>query len=92
MDNERVNLVISGYVQGVFFRASTREMALGLGLNGWVKNLLNGNVEAVFEGNMDKIEQAIQWCNHGPPGAQVTRIVEKRGEFKGEFESFIVKY
>ena len=76
MENCRVHLTIKGYVQGVFYRASTRDKAVELGLKGWVRNLYDGNVEAVFEGPVDKIQQAVQWCHEGPAGAKVLDIEE----------------
>ena len=66
MENCRVTVIISGLVQGVFFRASTREMAVSKGLKGWVRNLPDGNVEALFEGPIDIVDEAVKWCQHGP--------------------------
>jgi acylphosphatase len=63
MEKGRVHLIISGFVQGVFYRASTRDMAIRLGLKGWVGNLSNGNVEAVFEGPVEQLKQAVEWCH-----------------------------
>ncbi len=70
----RAHLFISGLVQGVFFRATTREKARELGLGGWVRNLRDGRVEAVFEGEEDKVRDIISWCYHGPPGARVSGV------------------
>lgn len=92
MAKGRVHLLIEGHVQGVFFRACTREMANSLMLTGWVRNLSDSNVEAVFEGAEDMLNQAVQWCYKGPPGANVTRIDEKWFEYTGEFKSFDIKY
>ncbi|MBU0761670.1 MAG: acylphosphatase [Candidatus Altiarchaeota archaeon] len=72
--DKRVHLVISGVVQGVFYRASTRDKALYLGLNGWVRNLPNGDVESVFEGLSEKVDEMIQWCWVGPQNARVDKI------------------
>lgn len=71
---KRAHLFISGRVQGVFYRAFTEEIAHSLGLNGWVRNLRDGRVEAVFEGDEDKILIAIQRCKEGPPYAIVDNI------------------
>lgn len=87
-----MHLIIKGYVQGVFYRASTRDTAVRLGLKGWVRNLPDGNVEAVFEGPVDKIHQAIQWCREGPPGARVMNIWEKWEDYAGDFDSFDIRY
>jgi len=92
MKKGRVHLIIHGLVQGVFYRASTHETALRLGLKGWVRNLPNGNVEAVFEGPSDQIQKAIKWCEEGPPGARVTKIDKKWDDYSGELSGFEVKY
>jgi len=92
MEKGRVHLVIRGSVQGVFFRASTREKAVSLGLKGWVRNLQDGSVEAVFEGDIENLREAVQWCSIGPPGAHVIKIDEKWNDYIGEFSSFAVKY
>ncbi len=82
--------MIHGYVQGVFYRASTREAALNLGLKGWVKNLPNGKVEAMFEGQEEKVRQAVEWCKTGPPGALVNKIEEEWQDYTGSFKTFDV--
>lgn len=92
MQNSRAHLIISGRVQGVFYRAFTEDTALSLRLTGWVRNLRNGNVEAVFEGEKDKIEKAISICYKGPPGSKVTNIDVKWEDFQGEFSSFSIRY
>ena len=92
MDDARAHLLIDGRVQGVFFRAFTRDIAQTLGLKGWVKNLFDGRVEAVFEGKREFIERAIQECYSGPPGARVTNIEVKWEEFKGDLKGFAIKY
>jgi len=73
----RLHVVVSGRVQGVWFRDSMRRQAEGLGLAGWVRNLPDGNVEAVFEGAADAVERLSEWCHHGPPGARVTSVVPR---------------
>ena len=92
MEKGRVHLVIKGRVQGVFFRASTRDMASRLGLTGWVRNLFDGNVEAVFEGEASLLKQGVQWCYKGPPGAVVTKVDERWLDYTGEFRFFEVRY
>lgn len=64
----RAHVLISGLVQGVFFRYHTKEKARYLGIYGWVRNLPDGRVEAVFEGEKEKIDQMIKWCFKGSPG------------------------
>jgi acylphosphatase len=71
---KRVHVYISGKVQGVWFRASTKKIADELNLNGWVRNLPDGRVEAVFEGNPEAIERILEWCWKGPPGARVDKV------------------
>ena len=70
----RVHLVIVGRVQQVFFRQSTREKALELGLRGWVRNRKSGTVELVAEGESQPIEHLVEWCHRGPEHARVERV------------------
>jgi len=86
----RVHVVISGQVQGVWYRASTKEKAEELGLTGWVKNTTRGNVEAVFEGDESTVNEMIAWCWKGPLLAQVTDVKVTRQRFGGEFAGFVV--
>ncbi len=87
-----MHIVIEGRVQGVFFRSSTRSESCKLGLTGWVINCPDGRVEAVFEGNINKIEQIIEWCKKGPPGAVVENVETVWEQATGEYESFSIKY
>lgn len=89
--NTRVHVYISGRVQGVFFRDSTRGMALALGVSGWVRNLPDGRVEGVFEGPMEEAEELVAWCRQGPPNALVTDVKAELEEYRGEFRSFEVR-
>ena len=86
-----VHVIISGRVQGVWFRTSTKEKAKELGLTGWVRNTLNGDVEAVFEGEEEIIKKMINWCNSGPPMARVKNVVVKKQQTIG-FNEFIIRY
>lgn len=92
MEKVRAHLFIEGRVQGVFYRAFTRDIAHSLGLNGWVRNLRDGRVEAIFEGEKGLIEKAIKECYTGPPGARVTNIDIKWEEFKGDLKGFTIRY
>jgi len=92
MEKARLHVVVEGRVQGVFFRVTTREEACSLGLSGWVKNCLDGRVEAVFEGEREKVEQILKWCRKGPPGATVRNVEVNWGDATGEFDSFSIKY
>ena len=69
-----VHLIVSGRVQGVWFRAGTREQALELGLCGWAKNCPDGTVEIHAEGDKKTLEQFITWCRKGPPAARVSAL------------------
>jgi acylphosphatase len=84
----RVRLRVEGRVQGVFFRASTREQAIRLGLTGWVRNCPDGSVEVLAEGARSQIDELIAWCRQGPRGAQVSDVKIQWEEFKGEFADF----
>ncbi len=85
-------VVVHGWVQGVYFRASVRDQARALGLAGWVMNRRDGTVEAFLEGEKPKIEQMVAWCRQGPPSARVDRVEVRYGEFHGEGEGFEVRY
>ena len=74
MSEARARAVIRGRVQGVFFRAETRDRARSLGLSGWVRNVPDGTVEAVFEGDRERIESILGWCRQGPSLAQVDEV------------------
>jgi acylphosphatase len=87
----RVHVVISGRVQGVWFRASARDKAQQLGLTGWVKNTSGGNVEAIFEGEEKLIAEMLGWCHHGPPLAQVENVEVKKQRPSGDFDDFAIK-
>ena len=90
--NSRVHLVISGRVQGVFYRATTQESGHRLGLRGWVRNMPNGDVEVVAEGERDKLEALIEDCRQGPPFARVENIEIEWSEPTGEFKDFRVRH
>ncbi len=89
---KRVNVFVTGKVQGVFFRAETKSKADSLNLTGWVRNLRDGRVEAVFEGEKERIDAMIEWCSQGPPYASVINIDLVEELYTGEFEDFRIKY
>jgi acylphosphatase len=91
MANIRVHLFISGRVQGVFFRAHTREEAKRRGLTGWVKNRYDSRVEAVFEGEDEAVQSMIGWCHSGPPHAVVTDVSVEAENYRGEYADFTVR-
>ncbi len=69
-----VHVVVSGMVQGVYFRASTRQVAAGMGLTGWVRNRHDGAVEAVIQGSPPAVDAMVDWCRNGPPHARVDTL------------------
>ncbi|MEK7377791.1 MAG: acylphosphatase [Candidatus Binatota bacterium] len=90
-ERARVRLRIEGRVQGVFFRASAQEEAGRLGLKGWVRNCPDGSVEVVAEGEKKNIDDLVNWCRHGPPGAHVSNVQLQWQEYQSEFRDFRIK-
>lgn len=88
----RVRARVSGRVQGVFFRAETRARAEELHVTGWVRNLPDGRVELVAEGEEQNVRALVDWCRTGPPHARVERVEEFQENAAGEFESFSITY
>ena len=88
----RAEVRIEGHVQGVFFRASTRQKAQSLGLSGYVRNCRDGSVEAVFEGPEKQVRRAVSWCHKGSSRARVESVEADWTEPKGEFSDFSVRY
>lgn len=86
----RAELTISGRVQGVFYRASAQDEALRLGLTGEVRNAPGGEVEAVVEGERQKVEEFIAWCRRGPPAARVDQVKVRWGTASGTYQGFRV--
>jgi acylphosphatase len=91
-DLVRARVLIEGRVQGVFFRASTRDEARRLGLNGWVRNLPNGDVEALIEGEKGTVNRLLAWCHHGPPYAAVSKVSLQWEPYQGDQKGFQVAY
>ena len=92
MNYIRVQLIIEGRVQGVWFRDSTRTQANALGVFGWVRNRPDGTVEALAEGPEKQVNELIAWCHQGPPYADVYRVHETRTQGKGEYKSFDIVF
>jgi acylphosphatase len=86
----RAHVYVGGRVQGVFFRAETANLAHHLGLQGWVRNLPDGRVEAVFEGEKVATNEVVSFCQKGPRGAHVQDFEVKWEAWKGEFRDFRV--
>jgi len=91
-DKVRLHVLIEGRVQGVFFRASTRDEARARALSGWVRNRPDGRVEAVFEGDKRVVENMLAWCHKGPPYAYVDRVETEWQTHTGELTDFRVVY
>jgi len=89
---KKVHVLVTGRVQGVFFRAETKSKADSLNLKGWVRNLPDGRVETVFEGEEERVDTMIEWCRQGPPFASVTDIEIIEELYTGEFEDFRIRY
>ena len=92
MPTMRAHVYVHGRVQGVFFRATTRDKAIALGVKGWVSNCQDGSVEAVFEGEKDTVEKIVDWCKKGPEGAFVNHIDIRWEKYSGEFDEFSIMY
>jgi len=86
----RARVVVSGRVQGVFFRDETRRRARSLGVAGWVANRRDGSVEAVFEGPREAVESMVRWCGRGPSGARVDDVQTAWEDPRGD-EGFVVR-
>ena len=81
---KRARVVVSGVVQGVFFRTETRERARSLGIAGWIRNVPDGTVEAAFEGDDERVDSMVEWCRRGPSGASVENVEVEWIEPEGE--------
>jgi len=92
MAKARAHVFVSGRVQGVFFRVETRREANRRNVSGWVRNLPDRRVEAVFEGEKDNVERLIEFCRRGPPGARVNHVEVRWEHYNGEFRGFRIRY
>jgi acylphosphatase len=88
MSETRAHVFVTGRVQGVSYRANTRDTAREAGVSGWVENLDDGRVEAVFEGDDESVERLVEWCHSGSPAADVESVDAEYGDPEGlsEFE------
>ena len=84
----RARIIITGLVQGVFFRREINDLAIRLGLAGWVRNLSDGRVETLVEGEKKGLDELIQFCHVGPKGARVGNVEVQWLDYKGEFHGF----
>jgi acylphosphatase len=89
---KKVRVTVTGRVQGVWYRATTCEKAMALGVNGYVRNLVNGDVEFIAEGEDAKVDELVQWAARGPSTAAVDEIHVQEMEYDKEFTDFKVTY
>ena len=90
-ERTRAHAFVTGRVQGVYFRATTRDRAREVGVDGWVKNLADGRVEAVFEGAEEDVETLVEFCHEGSPSASVEDVAVEYGDPDG-LEGFEIRY
>ncbi|MFB5612928.1 MAG: acylphosphatase, partial [Nitrosarchaeum sp.] len=88
MSKQRIRIFLKGKVQGVFFRQALKVMAKKNDVFGWVKNLKDGRVEAVLEGDEEKVNRLIEWSHGGPANARVEDVEIRNEKFIGEFSKF----
>jgi acylphosphatase len=84
----RAHVFIGGRVQGVFFRQNTLIRAKSFGVKGWVRNLADGRVEAVFEGDKPAVDKVVAYCHYGPKNAEVMKVGVSYENYSGEFDDF----
>ena len=92
MANQRVHLFVTGKVQGVFFRQALKVMAKKNKVTGWVRNLKDGRVETIIEGEDLNVSHVVEWCHGGPANARVEDVEIRNETFTGEFSKFDVLY
>ncbi len=88
----RAHVLVSGFVQGVLFRETTKRRARSLNVTGWIRNRDDGKVEAVFEGEEDDVSAMVEFCRRGPPRAKVTNTDVLGDNYMGEFDSFEIRF
>lgn len=91
MKKIRAHVTVSGLVQGVFFRDSVRRRARELGVGGWVRNLADGRVEAIFEGDADRVRQVVDFIRAGPPPARVDAVEVEETPIDEAAPSFAIR-
>jgi acylphosphatase len=87
-----VRLLVRGKVQGVYFRFNLQQVAMKNSVVGWVRNLPDGNVEALLEGNKEDVNQVVQWSKIGPENARVDEVKMDNGQYTGKYKDFIIRY
>ncbi len=88
----RARVTVTGKVQGVYYRQNTMEKAKEHGVSGWVRNLPDGQVEAIFEGEEASVKKVLDWCRSGPPRAEVEHVETNFESYTGEFSDFVISY
>jgi acylphosphatase len=83
---------VEGRVQGVWFRATTQEQAQRLRVSGWVRNTAQGDVEIFMQGQDQEVDQLLEWCHHGPPGARVMDLHAEPAQIDAELRGFIIRH
>jgi acylphosphatase len=91
-DKAKAHAVINGVVQGVFFRVETQRAAEKIGVCGWVRNKRDGSVEAVFEGDKDRVDSVLEWCRRGAPRSTVSSVDVQWQDYTGEYTEFQITY
>jgi acylphosphatase len=91
-ERARVHLLVSGRVQGVFFRGSAADAARDLGVSGWIRNLPDGRVEAEAEGEREALERFVEYCRRGPPAARVDDVAATWSAFRGDLGPFATRH
>jgi acylphosphatase len=91
-ETRRIRVVVTGRVQGVYFRASTREKAQRLGLVGWVRNRADGSVELEAQGPEEAVAALVSWCHTGPSAAHVANLVERPVDIESGESSFSIRH
>ncbi len=92
MASQRVRVLIKGKVQGVFFRQALKVKAKQKNVYGYVKNLIDGRVEAILEGDEESVNNLVEWCHGGPANARVEDVIIRNEKFTNEFSKFDVLY
>lgn len=91
-EKKAVRADIEGRVQGVNFRMATAQAADRLGVYGWVRNKPDGSVEALLEGDADRVDAMVKWCHEGPPVASVTNVTVEEEEYTGRYTDFSIRH
>ena len=92
MSTTRAHVIVRGMVQGVYFRAHTRDAAKSQNVTGWVRNRPDGTVEAVLEGTQQDVKKVIEWCHKGPPWSRVAEVHVDWQDYTGEFSDFSINW